>query len=233
MRRLEILQHHDFTVGLQFLANAECLLWQSIRRRCRNVQTQNRTVVWLCHARLGVFVGQHCGARGVQIGVVVRVVEMPVRVDHRLQRRIAQPSSVSFNFGQAGIRNVSTTILPSGPFNTTTFLQARKATLDCRQRLRLDRRTTHLRPHRARWSVEAVAACCRRSGTPALRRLAGNSWAAGRFPRTPQNCATFRAVNFAFPKTSGSFSFRLSNVNYPLVVFRVLPRTLAGFRLFR
>ena len=78
-------------VGLQFLAGAECLLRQSIRRRCRKVQTQKRTVVWLCHARLGVFVGQHCGARGVQIGVIVRVVEMPVRVDRRLQRRIAQP----------------------------------------------------------------------------------------------------------------------------------------------
>jgi hypothetical protein len=32
MRRLEILQHHYFTVGLQFLAGAECLLRQSIRR---------------------------------------------------------------------------------------------------------------------------------------------------------------------------------------------------------
>src|SRR6266446_2371932 len=75
MRRLEILQHHDFAVGLQFLAVAECLLRQSIRRECRKVQTEKRTVVWLCHARLGVFVGQHCGARGVQIGVIVRVVE--------------------------------------------------------------------------------------------------------------------------------------------------------------
>ena len=34
---------------------------------------------------------------------------------------LPSPSSVSFNFGQAGIRSVSTTILPSGPFNTTTF----------------------------------------------------------------------------------------------------------------
>jgi hypothetical protein len=47
MRRLEILQHHDFTVGLQFLAGAECLLRQSIRRGCRKVQTEKRTVVWL------------------------------------------------------------------------------------------------------------------------------------------------------------------------------------------
>jgi hypothetical protein len=31
--------------------------------------------VWLCHARLGVFVGQHGGARGVQIGVIVGVVD--------------------------------------------------------------------------------------------------------------------------------------------------------------
>src|SRR5260370_12318874 len=82
MRRLEILQHHDFTVGLQFSAAAECLLRQSIRGRCRNVQTQKRTVVGLCHARLGVFVGQHGGAGGGQICVIGRVVEMPVRVDH-------------------------------------------------------------------------------------------------------------------------------------------------------
>src|SRR5258708_22908260 len=34
---------------------------------------------------------------------------------------LPSPSRVSFNFGQAGRRNVSTTILPSGPFNTTTF----------------------------------------------------------------------------------------------------------------
>src|SRR5208283_5737343 len=50
MRWLEILQHHDFTVGLQFLGGAECLLRQSIRRRSRKVQTEKRTVVWLGHA---------------------------------------------------------------------------------------------------------------------------------------------------------------------------------------
>src|SRR5579872_2066946 len=43
MRRLEILQHQDFTVRLQFLAAAECLLRQSIGGRCRNVQTQKRS----------------------------------------------------------------------------------------------------------------------------------------------------------------------------------------------
>src|SRR5713226_10384830 len=39
MRRLEILQHYNFTVGPQPLAGAECLLRQSIRRRCRKMQT--------------------------------------------------------------------------------------------------------------------------------------------------------------------------------------------------
>jgi hypothetical protein len=41
-------------------------------------------------------VGQHCGARGVQIGVIVGVVNVPVRVDHRFQRRIAEPIKIVF-----------------------------------------------------------------------------------------------------------------------------------------
>src|SRR6185369_12474648 len=45
MRRLQILQHQDFTVGVQYFAIAECLLRQGIRRRRGNVQTQSRTVV--------------------------------------------------------------------------------------------------------------------------------------------------------------------------------------------
>jgi hypothetical protein len=61
---------------------------------------------------------------------------------------LPSPSSVSFNFGQAVIRNVSTTILPSGPFDTTTFPPGPESNVIVRQRLRLDRRTTHLRPHR-------------------------------------------------------------------------------------
>jgi len=86
------------------------------------VQAHKRAVVWLCHARLGVVVGQHCGARGVQIGVIVGVVDMPVRVDHRFQRRIAEPIERFFQLRPGRQRrNVSTTILPSGPFNTTTF----------------------------------------------------------------------------------------------------------------
>jgi hypothetical protein len=96
VRGLEILQRCNFTVGVQFFAAAKGLLRQSIRRGCRKVQAHKRAVVWLCHARLGVVVGQHCGARGVQIGVIVGVVDMPVRVDHRFQRRIAEPIEIFF-----------------------------------------------------------------------------------------------------------------------------------------
>ncbi len=98
MRGLEILQQQDFTVGIQFPASTKCLLRQSIRRRCRNVETQKSTVVRLCHTRRGVFVGQHGGASGVQIGVIVRVIEMPVRVDIGFQGRIAQPIERFFQF---------------------------------------------------------------------------------------------------------------------------------------
>jgi len=66
-----------------------------------------------------------------------------------------------------------------------------------------------------------------------LEDLLATVGSAGRFPQTPQNCATFRAVCVASLKTSKSFSFRLSNVDFPLLPFIVLPRTLAFFRLFR
>jgi hypothetical protein len=54
VRGLEILQHYNFTVGVQFFAAAKGLLRQSIRRGCRKVQAHKRAVVWLCHAGLGV-----------------------------------------------------------------------------------------------------------------------------------------------------------------------------------
>jgi hypothetical protein len=55
----------------------------------------------------------------------------------------------------------------------------------------------------------------------------------GRFPRTRRNFATFRAVCFASAKSSGSFSFRLSNVDSVELSFVILPRTLTEFCLFR
>src|SRR6202040_1063293 len=79
---------------------------------------------------------------------------------------LPSPSSVSFNFGQAGIRNVSTTILPSGPFNTTTFPPGPESNVrfsasgcDWIGALPICARMA------ARLSVGAVAACCRRSHT--------------------------------------------------------------------
>src|ERR1700739_5055919 len=54
VRGLEILQHYNFTVGVQFFAAAKGLLRQSIRRGCRKVKAHKRAVVWLCHAVLGV-----------------------------------------------------------------------------------------------------------------------------------------------------------------------------------
>ena len=105
---------------------------------------------------------------------------------------LPSPSSVSFKFGQAGTRNVSTTILPSGPFNTTTFppgpeskVRLSASGCDWIGALPICARIA------ARWSVEAVAACCR-SGTPALRRLAGNSWASRALPA---NAAELRNIS--------------------------------------
>src|SRR5258708_35300456 len=66
----------------------------------------------------------------------------------------------------------------------------------------------------ARESVGAVAACCRRSRTPALRRLAGNSCASKALPANP---AAFRNISrrvLCFSTTFGLIFFRLSNVDY-------------------
>jgi hypothetical protein len=66
----------------------------------------------------------------------------------------------------------------------------------------------------ARESVGAVAACCRRSRTPALRRLVGNSCASNALPANP---AAFRNISrrvLCFSKNFGLIFFRLSNVDY-------------------
>src|SRR3984957_16084003 len=134
---------------------------------------------------------------------------------------LPSPSSVSFNFGQAGIRNVSTTILPSGPFNTTTFPPGPESTVrlsasgcDWIGALPICARIA------ARWSVEAVAACCRGSGTPALRRLAGNSWASRVLPA---NAAELRNISrhvLCLSKTFGVIFVSPFECDLPLVVFR-------------
>ena len=111
------------------------------------MQTQKRTVVWLCHAHLGVFVGQHCGARGVQIGVIVRVVEMPVRVDHRLQRRIAQPIERCFQLRPGRQKKRVDHDFAIGPvqhYNVSSGPGKQREIFG--QQLRLDRGSTHLRP---------------------------------------------------------------------------------------
>jgi hypothetical protein len=110
----------------------------------------------------------------------------------------------------------------------------------------------------ARCSVEAVAACCRRRGTPALRRLAGKSCASNALPA---NVAELRNISrrvLCFSKNFGLIFVRLSNVDYssssptlvavyissihtfftlrdyfPVLSFVALPRTLARFRLYR
>jgi len=83
VRGLEILQHYNFTVGAQFFAAAKVLLRQSIRWGMPESANPK--------AR-----GQHCGARGVQIGVIVSAVDRPERVDHRFQRCIAEPIYIFF-----------------------------------------------------------------------------------------------------------------------------------------
>jgi hypothetical protein len=66
----------------------------------------------------------------------------------------------------------------------------------------------------ARESVGGVEACCRRPGTPALKRLAGKSCASNALPANP---AEFRNISrrvLCFSKKFGLIFFRLSNVNY-------------------
>jgi hypothetical protein len=148
MRRLEILQHHDFTVGLQFFAGVECLLRQSIRGRCRNVQTHKPLS---CGSAMRVLVFSWastvapaaCRLALLSAWSKCQCVSITV-----FSGALPSPSSVSFNFGQAGRRNVSTTILPSGPVqqhNVSSWPGKQREIF--RQRLRLDRGSTHLRPH--------------------------------------------------------------------------------------
>jgi len=83
-----------------------------------------RAVVWPA-MRSGVVVGRPVAARIVQMGYC-RVVEMPVRVDHRFFSG-ALPSPSRFSFTSPGRqRNVSTYDFAVGPFNTTHFPQGRK-----------------------------------------------------------------------------------------------------------
>src|ERR1700681_349212 len=128
---------------------------------------------------------------------------------------LPSPSSVSFNFGQAGIRNVSTTILPSGPFNTTTFPPGPESNVrfsasgcDWIGALPICARMA------ARESVGGVEACCRRPGTPALKRLAGKSCASNALPA---NAAELRNISrrvLCSSKNFGLIFFRLSSVDY-------------------
>src|SRR5215469_16781588 len=221
MRRLEILQHHDFSVGLQFLAAAECLLRQSIRGRWRNVQPKSalscgsamRVLVFLWASTLAP-----AACRLALLSVWSKCQWVSITVS---SGAFPNPSSVSFNFGQAGRRNVSTTILPSGPFNTTTFPPGPESNVrfsasgcDWIGALPICVRIA------ARRSVEAVAACRRRLGTPALSTLAGNSCAS---TALPANAAEFRNTSrrvLCFSKKFGLIFVPPFERDLTLVVFR-------------
>jgi len=131
MRRLEILQHHDFTVGLQFLAVLKVCCGKASAGDAGKCKPKSALS---CGSAMRVLVfswAQHCGARGVQIGVIVGVVDMPVRVDHRLQRRIAQPIERFFQLRQARQKKRVDHDFAVGARSTPQrFPQARKATLD-------------------------------------------------------------------------------------------------------
>jgi hypothetical protein len=97
------------------------------------------------------------------------------------------------------------TILPSGPFNTTTFppgpeSNVRFSASGCTW---IGAEPICARMA-ARRSVGAVAACCCRPGTPALRRLAGKSCASDALPANPAEFRNSSPRVLASPKTSGS-----------------------------
>jgi hypothetical protein len=97
--------------------------------------------------RILVFSWASTGARGVQIGVIVRVVEMPVRVDHRLQRRIAQPIERCFQLRPGRRKKRVDHDFAIGPvqhYNVSSGPGKQREIF--RQQLRLDRGSTHLRP---------------------------------------------------------------------------------------
>src|SRR5262249_27273001 len=66
----------------------------------------------------------------------------------------------------------------------------------------------------ARWSVEAVADCCRRRGTPALRRLAGKKLCQQRASRKCGGIAQHFAPCALLSKNLGLIFVWLSNVDY-------------------
>jgi len=85
------------------------------------MQAHHRQIVRLGHSLLRIFMRQHRCPRRVQRRVVVRMVKCQCVSITVFTGALPNPSSVSFSFGHAGERKVSTTIFPSAPCSTSTF----------------------------------------------------------------------------------------------------------------
>jgi len=208
MRRLEILQHHDFTVGLSFWLVSEGLLRQSIRRRCRKVQPKSALSCALPCASW-CFRGPALWRRGVQMAYCRcgrhAVVSITVSAAH------CQTIERFFQLRPGRRRNVSTTILPFGPVNTQRSPRPGKQRR-FRQRLRVDRLRCPSAPHGRQESVEGLRPAAGGQERRRSKDLPEKVAPATRFPQTRRNFATFRAAALLLKKISAHL-FRLSNVN--------------------
>ncbi len=174
----------------------------------------------------------------MQIGVIVRVVEMPVRVDRRLQRCIAQPIERFFQLrpgrhkkrvdhdfaiGPVQHHNVS-----SGPGKQREIF---------RQRLRLDRGSAHLRPNGREmvgWSRCRLLPGARNAGA---QKACREKLRQQRASRKPGGISQYFAPTALLLQKRWAYlrpPFKCGLRDYfPVLSFVVLPRTLAEFRLFR
>src|SRR6266849_10045952 len=115
MRGSKVLEREGFAIGLQLVTGGEGLLRQGLRGRGVEMQAgeravwssiQDRQIMRLGHALLGVVVGKDRRSGRVKMGVVIGMVEVPVGIDDVFQRSIAKAIESLFELGPSG-RNES------------------------------------------------------------------------------------------------------------------------------
>ena len=148
VRRRDMHERNAFAVHRYLVALRESLLRQGFRRRRRKSQVQHGERVRFGHPFLRVHMRDQGCACGAQRCVVVGVIEMPVRVNRRLDRRFPDRAQRVLEVRPRGLHErVSHQFSVRAIQHHHISARARQQREAARERLRLYRHAAKLRAH--------------------------------------------------------------------------------------